>query len=115
MSAGRAYSKRVARNAAIDVLRSAAVRTRAPELPLDLASPVAIDEEVLGKVQAAATVDALNALPEEQRRPIEIAYFQGLTYRAVAERLGEPIGTVKSRIRAGLRRLAEVLGSAGRS
>lgn len=105
-----AWIARVARNAAIDVLRSAATRTRAAELPLQVASPIALDDEVLGRVQIEALADALRALPDEQRQPIEIAYFEGLSYREVAQRLAEPVGTVKSRIRAGLRRMAEALG-----
>lgn len=102
---------RVARNAAIDVRRSAAVRLRAPDLPLQLAAPIAIDDEVIERMQGAAVTDALAALPEEQRTPIEIAYFEGLSYREVAERMGEPVGTIKSRIRTGLRRMAQGLGS----
>jgi len=104
-----AWIARVARNAAIDVLRSAAVRTRAPEMPLQLASPTALDEVVFDRLRSESVTEALKALPDEQRRPIEIAYFQGLSYRDVAERLGEPVGTIKSRIRAGLRRMGQAL------
>jgi len=103
---------RVARNASIDVVRSAAVRMRVPEFPAQLASPVALDEVVLDQLESEAVAGALKALPDEQRVPIEIAYFQGLSYREVADRLGEPLGTVKSRIRAGLRRISASMSGA---
>jgi RNA polymerase sigma-70 factor (ECF subfamily) len=104
-----AWVATVARNASIDILRSAAVRTREPEMPIDLPSNVDLDDEVFGRVRASAVNEALRALPADQRDAIERAYFEGLSYREVAEKLGEPLGTIKSRIRAGLRRLLDAL------
>lgn len=100
---------RVARNACIDILRSSAVRLREPELPIEVEDDVAVDEEVFAGLRAEAVVAALESLPPEQRSAIEQAYFSGLTYREVADRSGAPLGTVKSRIRIGLKRLWETL------
>jgi RNA polymerase sigma-70 factor (ECF subfamily) len=102
-----AWVARVARNASLDVLRSAAVRTREPAIPLDLPAEGALEEQVFERVRASALTAAVAALPDDQRVAIEQAYFAGLTYREVAERLNEPLGTVKSRIRMGLRKLLE--------
>jgi RNA polymerase sigma-70 factor (ECF subfamily) len=56
---------------------------------------------------------ALGELPEEERRAIELAYFEGHTYVQVAEILNQPEGTVKSRIRNGMLRMRSVLSEAG--
>jgi RNA polymerase sigma-70 factor (ECF subfamily) len=56
---------------------------------------------------------ALGELPGEERRAIELAYFKGHTYIEVAELLNQPEGTVKSRIRNGMRRMRAILVEAG--
>jgi RNA polymerase sigma-70 factor (ECF subfamily) len=52
---------------------------------------------------------AVETLPEEQRRAIGMAFFDGFTHREIAERDGLPLGTVKGRLRLGLKRLAGLL------
>jgi len=105
----RNRDSRVARNASLDILRSAAVRTREPEIPIDMPAEGALEDQVFERVRAAALATAVAALPEDQRIAIEQAYFAGLSYREVADRLNAPLGTVKSRIRMGLRKLLESL------
>ena len=72
-----------------------------------------LEHQVWDLAVADAVRDALEELPAEVRRPIELAYFGGHTYKEVAVMLDTPEGTVKSRIRSGLGRLRAVLTERG--
>ena len=105
----RTYLVTIAHRRAIDVVRSEAARTRREE-----ASPVEervndIDDEVWARSQSEIVRNAVAQLGEDERDAISLAYFKGLTYVEVAKALAQPEGTVKSRIRSGMRKLSSAL------
>jgi RNA polymerase sigma-70 factor (ECF subfamily) len=74
-----------------------------------------VEHEVWDLAVADRVKEAVAALPAAERQAIELAYFGGQTYREVAQSLGEPEGTIKSRIRLGLKRMRAVLADVGGS
>ena len=101
----RTFLLTVVRNRAIDVLRAERRRAAAPAQEAETADVVSIDEAVEHREEARALRTALAVLPGPQREAIALAYLGGLTQLEIAGRLGIPVGTVKGRIRLGLRRL----------
>jgi RNA polymerase sigma-70 factor, ECF subfamily len=108
----RAWLLSIVRNASID-RRRGRHRHQFGEVALDdiayrLASSDVWDD-VSRRIDQENVRRALVELPAEQRETLELAYFGGLTQAEIAERTGQPLGTIKSRARLGLRRLERVL------
>ncbi len=103
-----AWIVRVTRNRALDVLRGRAVRNEGA-LPEALPEEEAIEDVAFAHIDAARVRAALAGLPPEQREPIEMGFFDGITHEEIARRCNVPLGTVKTRIRSGLRKLRTVL------
>ena len=109
----RGWLLAIVRHRAIDAVRrqraSVAIGEEADEaVPRALTLPD-IWPEVAGRLDAEQIRLAMTALPPAQRDVIELAYFDGLTQREIAERTHAPLGTVKSRIRLGLASLRDQL------
>ncbi len=103
-----AWISRVTRNACLDILRR---RARLPQsdIPLDAALDHQVDEVVIAGLDGNHVRSALAALPPEQRLPIEMGFFDGITHEEIARRIAAPLGTVKTRIRSGLHKLRVAL------
>jgi len=107
----------IARSRAIDRLRSegAAARFKAiatvtdsgPELSLVSRDPAEQQQD------RARVESALKQLPPEQRQVVEMAYYEGLSQREIAGRTGDPLGTVKTRVRLGMEKLSYLLRDEG--
>jgi RNA polymerase sigma-70 factor (ECF subfamily) len=103
----RAYLLAQAHGRAVDRIRQDTARRhrQAKQARLTAQAGYDLEEEVWDLTMAQTVKEALADLSEDERRAIELAYFGGHTYREVANLLDEPEGTVKSRIRSGLRRM----------
>ena len=99
----------------VDLLRSETSRRRREEREARETAEhgVDIEREVVDLTVADQVKEVVAELPADERRAIELAYFGGHTYRQVAILLDQPEGTVKSRIRSGLRRMRQGLVEAG--
>ena len=107
----------LARSRGIDRLRTLGARERvaeasAREVPEEVSDAAA---DAFKSEQRGIVSDALAKLPDEQKRPLMLAYFDGLTQSEIATHLGAPLGTVKTRMRTGLIRLRELLAGQGES
>lgn len=113
---GRSFTWLVtlARSRAIDRLRATDSRERAARRSTEDAPPAAAVEEwaddaAISSERAAVVRDALAELPEEQRQVLLLAYLEGMSQSEIAAAKNQPLGTVKTRTRSGLKRLSELL------
>ena len=106
----------IARSRGIDRLRSRKIRSdRENDAGREISiqsgfvhSPTGAEDAILSEERAAVR-SALSELPEAQRIALELAYFDGLSQSEIAEKLGEPLGTVKTRMQLGMKKLRERL------
>lgn len=105
----------IGQRAAIDTLRR--IKAQRTDIGFDddmvdtMVSSDDTEQEALGSVQAQTVRDAMDELPAEQRTLLELAYFRGMSQSELSEQLGIPLGTVKTRMFHGLRKLREKLGT----
>jgi RNA polymerase sigma-70 factor, ECF subfamily len=90
----------IARNRAIDLLRKRPMEEDIEELPI--ATGVNIEDEASERIAIDKVRGVLALLPADQRKALEMAFFEGMTHTEIAGKTGEPLGTVKTRIRYGL-------------
>ena len=110
----RTWILSIVHNRGIDQLRSHASRRRIQEkIEASAASsqPSEAFAETWRNTQSEQVREALNTLPKEQLKILELAYFSGYTHVEIAELLGVPLGTVKGRMRAGLKKMRAYFGS----
>lgn len=111
----RSWLLTIVRNSVIDHLRSRALAARPDMTRAQLCLSTPVSEDV--HATATLTIDAerlrraLTTLPDEQRQAVELAFLAGMTHGDIATLTGTPLGTVKGRIRLGLRRLRDVLST----
>ena len=112
----RTWLLSVVHNRAIDQLRSLASRRRTQE-KIEVAAPISQPSEAFAvswrNSQREQVRKALSTLPQEQLKVLGLAYFSGYTYVEIAELLDVPLGTVKGRMRLGLKKMRDHFGSQG--
>ncbi|MGC2695668.1 MAG: sigma-70 family RNA polymerase sigma factor [Candidatus Angelobacter sp.] len=90
----------IARNRAIDHLRKRQPEDDIDELPLS--TGLNLEDESAQRLTAEKVRGVLKQLPQEQRKALEMAFFEGMTHTEIASKTGDPLGTIKTRIRTGL-------------
>lgn len=105
-----AWMSRVTRNAAYDVLRSRLAEQR-KTIPCDVPLGASPEDIFVAEADAQRVRRAVMSLPIKERIPIEMGFVRGMTHGRVSQETGVPLGTVKTRIRAGLQRMRVVLAS----
>ena len=98
---------------AVDLVRREQRRRSSPLDPTTSEGVGSTEEEAALRSRRRIVQEALRQLPNEQREALELAYYGGFTQSELAERLGLPLGTIKSRMFTGLRRLRDLLADAG--
>jgi RNA polymerase sigma-70 factor (ECF subfamily) len=98
-----------ARHRAIDYLRQRAPETDSDSIAAEVELPFDLEEHVSRNGLMERVRGALDRLPDSQRTLVELAYFQGMTHTELARRTGEPLGTVKTRLRAAVANLRKEL------
>ena len=110
----RTFLLGIVRNRAIDALRRATVhdsrRTDSEDVAERLESPERTDTEVARRVEGERLRSALEELPADQQKVIELSYFGGFSQTEIAEMLDAPLGTIKGRMRLALEKLRTALG-----
>src|SRR5215207_1970058 len=110
----RTWILSIVHNRGIDQLRSTASRRRTQE-KVEASAPVSQPSEAFAETwrnsQREQVREALGTLPQEQLKILELAYFSGYTHVEIAELLGLPLGTVKGRMRLGLKKIRDYFDS----
>ena len=109
----RTFLVTIAHRRAVDIVRSEVARTQREQRPPEPRYSDDVEDEVWSRSLSAEVREALDRLSSEEREAITLAYYGGLSYVEVARRLDAPEGTVKSRIRSGMRKLAGSLSGVG--
>jgi RNA polymerase sigma-70 factor (ECF subfamily) len=99
----------ITRNRAIDAVRKRKPQTDVEDVVIAVEADLASETERSGWLSKIRT--ALGAMPASQRNALEMAYFEGMTHAEIAERTGEPLGTIKTRIRTGLMALRKIIAT----